>query len=513
MNIRKILKEELYKQYNNKINIDYLIKQNLHENINRLILNESQESKSQSKAIKLAMQNGMDREKAEQFVRINLRNDISELRHSDTAKFTLGCARLYFEGQLSNAKTVNMLNQILSLITKKYYDKFDQNLNNLSMNNLSEQFDKELKNIEAKNRNDVNSKEYVNQGYKIVSINSYDEAKQYYQYMYNKSPWCITYKNNMWETYTNNGNNQVYFCLKNGFENIEAPEETGNFKDEYGLSMISVIVDEDGNLKYSTTRWNHANRASGDHDLTAQEISDIVGVNFYNTFKPNKLFKENIQNALRRLKNGENPNNIFNAFKKTKYGFIIIGLNNKYNIINPNNFNLLSEQWFDKIYDSNDNFIIVELNGNYNIISNNGSILSKQWFDKIYDSNGNFKIVELNGKYNIININGKLLNNQWFDRISDFNEGFVRVKLNNKYNFINTKGNFFNKQWFDWASDFNDVFARIKLNDKYNFIDKNGNILSKQWFDYISDFNDGFANVNLNDNIYKIDKSGKLYNN
>ena len=476
MDIRRILREELYKQYN----IDNIINRNLHENINRLILNESQESKSQSKAIKLAMQNGMDRERAEQFIRVDLRNDLSELRHSDTAKFTLGCARLFFERQLTDAKSIALLNQILGLITKKYYDKFDQNLNNSSMNELSEQFSQELDNIETKNRSDVNSKEYVNKGYKIVPINSYEEAQEYNKYMYNKSPWCITYRADMWENYTNNGENQVYFCLKNGFENIEAPEETGDFKDEYGLSMISVIVNWNGKLAYSTTRWNHANRASGDHDLTVQEISDIVGVNFYNTFKPNNIFMNKVNDAMARLKNGENPEDVFDETNEFKDGFMLIKLNNRYNFIDTN-WNILSKQWFDIAYDFDNGFAIVRLNNKFNFINTEGELLSKQWFDGVRDFINSFAHVRLNNKWNFINTNGNILSKQWFDDVKDFNNGFAHVELNGKHNLIDTNGNLLSNQWFFLITDFVNGLAVVMDNNKWNLIDTEGNIQKEQW--------------------------------
>ena len=253
---------------------------------NKYFINESQESKSQAKAKKLCMKHGMSDEEAEDFIRTKLRNDITNLRHKDTAKFTLGCTRLFFDKELKDEKSISLINEIIELIAKKHIDDYDQNLNDLSLDELYDDFKDEMDEIESKNKNDVNSKEYSNNGYDIVPINSYEEAQSYYKYLFKDSPWCLTHMPNMWNSYTRNGKNQIYFCLKDGYQDMTPPKQTGNPMDEYGLSMISVIVDEEGKLAYSTTRWNHANHANGDHDLTVQEISDIVGVNFYDTFKP-----------------------------------------------------------------------------------------------------------------------------------------------------------------------------------------------------------------------------------
>ena len=48
----------------------------------------------------------------------------------------------------------------------------------------------------------------------------------------------------MYDSYTCNGINQIYFCLRNGFENVKPIVGKGCPLDEYGLSMISVIVNE-----------------------------------------------------------------------------------------------------------------------------------------------------------------------------------------------------------------------------------------------------------------------------
>ena len=50
------------------------------------------------------------------------------------------------------------------------------------------------------------------------------------------------------------------------------------------------------------------------------------------------------------------------------------------------------------------------------MIDTNGKLLSEQWFDYIYNFNKNgFAIVELKNKLNLIDTNGKLLSQQWFN--------------------------------------------------------------------------------------------------
>ena len=261
----------------------------------------------------------------------------------------------------------------------------------------------------------------------------------------------MTHDDEAFDSYTNNGICVFYFCLKDGFESI--PEKIGENcpLDEYGLSMIAVCVDENGECKTVTCRWNHDN-GGNDNVMSTEELSRLLGVNFYEVFKPSTLFKEKLEKALSLAKKGD-----FSGFD------------------NIDNFN-------------KNGLAIVELNDKWNLIDVNGKLISRQWFDNIhdFDENGLAK-VELNNKLNFIDVNGNFLSQQWFDYIRDFKNGIAEVKLNHKWNLIDTNGNFISQQWFDWISEFKNGFAQVKLNNKWNLIGTDGNLLFKQWFDNFVD--------------------------
>jgi hypothetical protein len=251
----------------------------------------------------------------------------------------------------------------------------------------------------------------------------------------------------MYSSYTCDGINQIYFCLKHGFEDIKPNVGENAPLDEYGLSMLSIIVNEEGELAYCTTRWNHDNEGD-DSAMNAVEISEVVNVNFYEVFKPNTKWKDTINNAKSRLSNGESPEKIFDRVSNFKDGCAVVSLNKKYNFINEN-----------------------------------GELLSDKWFDFLYDFEDGYARVKLNGKYNFINKNGEYLFDKWFDRISAFRDGYARVKLNGKYNLINKNSEYLFNEWFDFISTFEDGYAEVELNGKENFINKNGELLSDKWFD------------------------------
>ena len=484
------------------------------QNNNWSLLNESQESKSQSAAVKLLMDRlGWDKQKADKFVREDLRNDITSLRDKDIAKFTLGVTRMYCDGELNDASIINDLNVTLKLLSA-HLNEYDRNLNGLNADELITKFKQIRENNIKKEKQEIDRMKFGVSDYEIVKIDSFNDAKKYYKYTNPNSRWCLTHMENMYSSYTCDGINQIYFCLKHGYEDIEPYVGENAPLDEYGLSMLSIIVNEEGELAYCTTRWNHDNEGN-DSAMNAVEISEVVNVNFYEVFKPNTKWKDMIDNIKQRLSNGESPEKIFERIYDFKDGYgYRVRLNGKYNIINKNG-EFLSDKWFDSVSNSifKDGYQ-VQLNDKYNIINKNGEYLFDKWFDSI--SNSIFKDgygyrVRLNDKYNIINKNGEFLSDKWFDGVDDFYSGSsARVKLNNKYNLINTDGEIISDKWFDSLGEFGDGYYRVKLNNKYNFINTDGETISDKWFDDANHFDNGYAVVVLDDKSNFINVDGKI---
>lgn len=120
--------------------------------------------------------------------------------------------------------------------------------------------------------------------YRIVHIPDFQTASRYSRY-FTVSPWCITTSQMMWDSYTLEGKNTVYFCLRNGFENVPAEPGENCPLDDYGTSMIAVIVDSEGDLCTATPRWNDAN-GSSDYLMKEEDVVDLVGRPFYEAFPP-----------------------------------------------------------------------------------------------------------------------------------------------------------------------------------------------------------------------------------
>ena len=416
------------------------------EALNNILL-ENRESKNINLARKFLKSKGFSDVKA-QGILDNIRTDIPNSRLGQ-CKFLSGIARLYLDGELSDGNSIKSLNKVLKYISSDaHINEYDYNLNNMSLDDIVNRFESVAMQDSEMSRINSDRKTFNrNEDYNIVRIPNFETASEYSDY----TSWCITRDDEMYSTYTNGGAGLFYFCLKNGFENVPKEQGENSPLDEYGLSMIAVSVDEDGEPNTITCRWNH-DMGGNDSVMTKDELENLLGVNFYSTFKPyteEELMSKGIINrklAVKMLADGADAEDIFDEIEECDNGFLLVGLNNKYSYIDTEG---------KLIYDG------------------------KLWFDAASSefANGAASVI-INRKWTLLKSDGKLIKdgNLFFNYIYS-REGYFKVELNNKYSYINGDGDFFcgKKLWFDSASDFVDGFAKVKLNNILYFIDAKGN--------------------------------------
>ena len=499
-----------------RIDINYLCEE-IHKAIRKhQMLTEGRQTKNRNAAKNYIMQKlGYSESGAMKFIG-QLKVKIPSVRLQQE-KFLLGVARLFIDGELSvndDFKCTNF-NQTLKLIASDaHVNEYDNNLNGMSADDLINRFAEVRVGELSKRKELMGGKQYSkNNNYTIVPINSYKEATKYAKY----NEWCVTYSEDMFDDKTCHGAGRFYFCLKNGFENVPKKVGPNAPLDDYGLSMIAVSITMEGEPNSITCRWNHDNGGS-DSVMDDEQLSDLLGVNFYSVFKPytrEELHAKGVilfDEVQEMLDNGVSPNDIFEYVDDFYDDCAKVKLNNKWNFINRNN-KLLSDTWFDYIRYFYNGCAGIGLGGKFNFIDTYGEFISDTWFDEIGDFYDDCAKVKLNNKWNFINRNNKLLSDTWFDNMDIFYDGYAKVTLNKKWNFIDKNGKLISDTWFDWVRNFDDGYAIVMLRHKYNFIDKNGKRVSDTWYDDVYNFYDGYAKVKLNNKWNFVDTNGKLISN
>lgn len=401
-----------------------------------------------------------------------------DIRHGEgPAKYTIGLARIGI-GELGYFKNANNVNEmaLLKQLTLFAFNNdmvnktLDADFNGMTFDELKKNLNGERKKFNEKNRLTL-ANQNVNEAkfhYTVIPINSSKEAERYGDY----TSWCITHGS--YHQYAKGGA-RFYFCLADGFEDIDETPGENCPLDDYGLSMVSVLIDMEGEPTIVTTRWNHQHDGENNENLrTAEQVQNMLGIPFYETFKP--YTKEELRSmgivsfeeVEERLNSGEDP------------------------------LSIILNQW--DPYSSDENGAYDDYDED---IENDPTYM-------VMPDNDGYKVY-MNGKYNYIYKSGKILSSRWFDNMTSFNEGYAEVTLSDKYNFIDKSGNYLLDEWCDSVTSFSEGYAAVYYDDKggWNLIDKSGKYLLDKWYKRIVPFKNGYCVVQDDKGRYNaIDKSG-----
>lgn len=460
---------------------------------NRVLLTEDQESDSIRKAIRLYMERmGCDKDTADRFVRVDLRQDIPNLRSKKGGKFILGVTRMFLDRQLTNAESILNLNTTIAYVASDaHYNEYDKNLNGLSAQDIIKRFSDAVKKDAEADRENLSKQQYQrNDNYQIIPISSFEEAKKYSPY----TSWCVTHYKYMLNSYTNDGIGQFYFCLKKGFENI--PEEVGPGcpLDEYGLSMIAVCVDGNGRLKTCTCRWNHDNGGS-DNIMGTKQISELIGANFYDVFKPNNKWQETVNEIKAKLADGMPLGAIFNSVDKFgDSGLYKVQYGSQYNLVNEEARKLISDTWFDYIglYKSH-GFIQCKISENYVVLNLENGL--------VYSTDEAFKILLSTIKEYLEK--GEIPE-EYFERKTTTYEGDIRFKIFGQWGLITKDKEIkFNRLFDQIERTWNSKYFRVMEDEAWYLLDENGNDVLGRGYKYVGVILDemgGSTNITIRDN-------------
>ncbi len=107
--------------------------------------------------------------------------------------------------------------------------------------------------------------------YKIVRIPNAMVAMEYANVV---PSWCLSYDAESFDYYTHNGIDKCYYLLRNDYNDVEERRSPDYPKDDYGKSVICLIIDGNGNILNSTSRWNDPDEEVA---FTKSEIEEIIG--------------------------------------------------------------------------------------------------------------------------------------------------------------------------------------------------------------------------------------------
>ena len=101
-------------------------------------------------------------------------------------------------------------------------------------------------------------------GYKIIPFLTYEDLHKVFggdkTGYKGESEWCHTNGKSTYESWTNNYTKFFLVIAKDNWQDIKPhddPKKVDNAYDEYGLSLMAILVSREGELLRCTLRWNH----------------------------------------------------------------------------------------------------------------------------------------------------------------------------------------------------------------------------------------------------------------
>ena len=248
---------------------------------------------------------------------VNIEDDLYNMYFKEGGldnRFEPGIARilmdLEFDRSMRYCKEYMTLKKILEIIVgiDSEEEKYDDDLNGLSYDELYSKYKTSLAMQQMRIDRRINSRQYEkNRAWIIVHVESFIQASAFLKYTDPDSPWCVCNQERKFDAFLGeNKENQLYFVLHRDFRDIQKPEDDSErvwcddvdysmldmddpeyrfpAYDLYGFSMMIVHVDENGRLLQCVSRYNHSLGEFARDFLDEEELSLILGVNFYDVF-------------------------------------------------------------------------------------------------------------------------------------------------------------------------------------------------------------------------------------
>lgn len=251
------------------------------------------------------------------YLRINLYQQFGIGRNSNLTQFIPGISRIAcddcnfysFSLAIDGGKIIE-LNRVLKLIDRKpdyMLDglSLDSDFNGFSYKEFMSLFKNKLEEYINITKNALNSDEYKvtkTSNYTIIPIKDSVVSRDYMKVLRptpegrrvlnqfgRYTDWCVcnnAFADEEYSQYLSNGG-KMYICAKEGFEEIKRPTTTNTPLDEYGLSLLCVIIGQDGLPTNVTTRYNHDFGGENHSEMwEATHLQRLLNVNFFDVFKP-----------------------------------------------------------------------------------------------------------------------------------------------------------------------------------------------------------------------------------
>lgn len=213
-------------------------------------------------------------------------------------RFAPGAARIAF-GELDlgtgdeEPEPIGRLHDIIRIVSIAHADEYDRYMgkdgHRPSFKEFDEMYGKRIAAHWSAMRRQLRKRKYGPRRYKIIPLDDFETANQYYDYT-KPFGWCHLGSKGTFDHYhmsNVDGHSlpvRLYLAVLPGFETMTVND------DMYGESMLGIDIGPGGRLVHVNNRWNHAHDAlderKGDNKYDETELSDLLGGPFFELCPP-----------------------------------------------------------------------------------------------------------------------------------------------------------------------------------------------------------------------------------
>ena len=272
-------------------------------------------TKYDKKASKLLVDADLfDQEDSDNIINDLFRNKIHAFVHSPSwlEKYLVGIARMIVEESGGDSNQADMFLDECSEVFDKYLTyvkeirdkqadpiKFDREfMDKMSYQDVEDFVDNYQKELDKQSKDELSKMNFTSSNYELVPIDSFEEFNSKFGGRLTGdgssdsyaggggTAWCHTNNESTYNDWINRygGKNKFFVLMNKNFKDIPFNPKTNiemQGKDEYGNSLIAILVDKYGNLVNATLRCNHERRIPNPDNQykTYAELSKVVGFN------------------------------------------------------------------------------------------------------------------------------------------------------------------------------------------------------------------------------------------
>ena len=280
-------------------------------------------------AIKIIVDSGLfNEDTATKIIDGLFRQDIHAFNHAPAwlEKYLKGIARMmveYCDGDSSKAQQFLLdnvsvfeyyLNWVKANREKVGNQLDDEFINKLSIKELNDKVNKMQEEQDKKSQDELSQMEFGDSNYTLVPIESYEQMHKLYGGHWTGdgtdeegeyagaggTSWCHTNNKGTYKNWVNADKNKFFVLQRNDWKSIPFDEDSNDEKDgkdDYGNSLIALLVSGTGTLKNATLRCNHVgvNGSADNQYETYAELSKLAGFNVQEEIAKNVNFTNNIE--------------------------------------------------------------------------------------------------------------------------------------------------------------------------------------------------------------------------